>query len=110
MLTEANLEAHDFRLSFAKELLATMEYRRGKAALAAENAELRAKVVALTEENEVLQGNVPEAIPKDSMCEYHALEMRVTTNMWKIDAMIEKADRLLAERRTAKRLKVSEGN
>ena len=48
MLTAANLEAHDFRLDYAKELLAAMEHRRGKAALVEENNELRAKVAELT--------------------------------------------------------------
>ena len=53
MLTEANLEAHDFRLDYAKELLAAMEHRRGKAALVEENNVLRARVAELTDLKEL---------------------------------------------------------
>ena len=178
MLTEANLEAHDFRIAFAKELLATMEHRRNKAALVEANETLRAKVAnltaqiekmqsgvmdmkpiwdnhlviygknycdedrkgdcslheflldfrgelmeyrmekaslvakvaALTEENDALKVKVPKEPVKDSMCEYRHMEMKRNASMRRIDAMYAKADRLLAERRTAKRPKVSEGN
>ena len=53
MLTAANLEAHDFRLDYAKELLAAMEHRRGKAALVEENNVLRARVAELTDLKEL---------------------------------------------------------
>ena len=77
MLTEANLEAHDFRLDYAKELLAAMEHRRGKAALVEENNELRAKVAELTnlkdrqnlirvEENNAFQAKIDELIKENN--------------------------------------------
>ena len=84
MLTAANLEAHDFRLDYAKELLAAMEHRRGKAALVEENNELRAKVAELTnlkelrermslrqnlirvEENNAFQAKIDELIKENN--------------------------------------------
>ena len=87
MLTEANLEAHDFRLDYAKELLAAMEHRRGKAALVEENNVLRARVAELTDlkelrerldrnlrrvEENVLQAKVDELIKDNEKLEAFA--------------------------------------
>ena len=87
MLTAANLEAHDFRLDYAKELLAAMEHRRGKAALVEENNVLRARVAELTDlkelrerldrnlrrvEENVLQAKVDELIKDNEKLEAFA--------------------------------------